>query len=78
MPHSELGQQHVSPTGNPRKAPPVASRTINVEVPEQVYWHIRRCATQSRLSMKDFMAKFCREARPYPPEAMTPRASGKK
>ncbi len=51
----------------PEKAQPGASRTINVEVPEAVYWHIRKCATQSQLSMKDFMAKFCREAQPYLP-----------
>ena len=41
-------------------------RAINVEVPEEVYWHIRQCATDSRLSMKDYMAKFCQEAWPYP------------
>jgi hypothetical protein len=43
-------------------------RAINVEVPEEVYWHVRECATQSHLPMKDFMAKFCREARSYPPD----------
>jgi hypothetical protein len=42
-------------------------RAINVEVPEEVYWHIRNCATQSRLPMKDFMARFCQDARPYSP-----------
>jgi len=40
-------------------------RTLNVEVPEGVYWLVRQCATESRLSMKAFMAKFCREAHPY-------------
>jgi hypothetical protein len=43
-------------------------RTINVEVPETVYWHVRQCAIASRLSMKDYMAKFCQEAWAYPPE----------
>jgi hypothetical protein len=43
-------------------------RTINVEVPETVYWHVRQCAIASRLSMKDYMAKFCMEAFPYGPE----------
>lgn len=43
-------------------------RTINVEVPEEVYWHVRQCATASHMSMKDYMAKFCQESRPYPPE----------
>ena len=42
-------------------------RTLNVEVPEEVYWHVRQCATESRLSMKEYMAMFCREAWPYPP-----------
>jgi hypothetical protein len=42
-------------------------RTLNVEVPEEVYWHVRKCATESRLSMKEYMARFCQEARPYPP-----------
>ena len=41
-------------------------RTLNVVVPEKVYWHVRKCAIESRLSMKDFMALFCQEARPYP------------
>ena len=41
-----------------------AMRTINVEVPEEVYWHVRTCATESRLPMKEFMARFCREAKP--------------
>jgi hypothetical protein len=44
------------------------TRTINVEVPEGVYWHVRQCATASRLSMKGFMAKFCMEAFPYGPD----------
>lgn len=46
----------------------IPTRTINVEVPEPVYWHVRRCAIESQLSMKDYMAKFCQEAWPYPPE----------
>lgn len=46
-------------------------RTLNVEIPEEAYWHIRKCATESRLAMKEFMARFCREARPYPPEGLT-------
>ena len=41
-------------------------RTLNVVVPETVYWHVRKCAIESRLSVKDFMALFCQEARPYP------------
>ena len=55
----------LSPTSNSSSEPRL--RTLNVEVPEEVYWHVRECATESRLSMKEYMAKFCREAWPYPP-----------
>jgi hypothetical protein len=47
-------------------------RTLNVEVPEEIYWHVRKCATESRLSMKEFMAIFCREAHPYVPMDRSP------
>ncbi len=47
------------------------TRTINVEVPETVYWHVRKCATESRLSMKEYMAMFCQEAWTYSPEEVT-------
>ncbi len=40
------------------------TKVLNVSVPESVYWHIRRCASESRLSVKDFMAQFCRTATP--------------
>jgi hypothetical protein len=40
-----------------------ATRTLNVEIPEAIYWHVRKCATESRMSMKDFMAIFCNEAK---------------
>lgn len=40
-------------------------RTLSVEIPEEVYWHIRQCVIASRLSMKDYMTRVCREARPY-------------
>ncbi len=43
----------------------VRLRTLNVEIPDETYWHVRRCATESRLSLKEFMALFCREAHPY-------------
>lgn len=44
----------------------LVTRTINAEVPESVYWRVRKCATESRLSMKEYLAKFCEEARVYP------------
>lgn len=40
------------------------TRVLNVAIPEWVYWHIRRCATESRMSLKSFMAVFCQSARP--------------
>ena len=43
-------------------------RTLSVEIPEEVYWHIRQCVIASRLSMKDYMTRVCREARPYSPD----------
>jgi hypothetical protein len=39
------------------------TKILNVEIPESVYWHVRKCATESRMSMKDFMAIFCKEAK---------------
>ena len=44
-------------------------RTLNAVVPEEVYWHVRQCATESRLSMKEFMAEFCKGARPLQPRS---------
>lgn len=40
------------------------TRTLNVELPASVYWHIRECATLSRLSLKDFMSDFGTTAKP--------------
>ncbi|KKL92030.1 hypothetical protein LCGC14_1888750, partial [marine sediment metagenome] len=52
----------------PQQTEVLELRTLNVVVPAEVYWHVRKCATESRLSMKEYMAKFCREAWPYSPE----------
>jgi hypothetical protein len=46
-------------------------RAINVEVPEETYWHVRKCAIDSHLSMKEYMGKFCQEAWPYPTDEKT-------
>jgi hypothetical protein len=61
-PHRE---NNATPTGGSTAEKPCSYRVINVAVPEEVYWHIRQCATKSKMSMKDFMARFCREARHY-------------
>ena len=47
---------------------PQLLRTLNVEVPEAVYWHIRKCATESHLSLKGYMTMFCQDAATYTPE----------
>ncbi len=44
-----------------------AYRTLNVVIPADAYWHVRRCATESHLALKDYMARFCLEAKPYAP-----------
>ena len=43
------------------------SRALNVLLPEDVYWQLRRCAIQSRMSLKEFMIGFCRRAEPVSP-----------
>jgi hypothetical protein len=48
--------------GNCEVTPGSDTRTLNVELPASVYWHVRTCATESRMSMKDFMAIFCQNA----------------
>jgi hypothetical protein len=52
----------------------VATKVLNVEVPETVYWHVRRCATESRMSMKEYMAIFCTTAEPFPDAKATIKA----
>ena len=47
------------------------NKVLNVSVPELVYWHIRRCASESRMSIKAFMSEFCKAAKP-----ITPSTSG--
>jgi len=41
-----------------------AMRVLNVAIPASAYWHIRQCATESRMSLKQFMAAFCQTAKP--------------
>jgi hypothetical protein len=42
----------------------IPTKVLNVSVPTSVYWHIRRCASQSRMSVKAFMSEFCQTATP--------------
>lgn len=43
---------------------PVSQKVLNVSIPDVVYWHIRRCAADSRMSVKAYMAAFCQTAKP--------------
>ena len=56
--HEDESQDHVSSAS--------ATKVLNVSVPASVYWHIRSCATESRMSVKDFMTHFCKTATPIP------------
>lgn len=40
------------------------TKVLNVSLPEAIYWHVRKCATESQMSVKAFMAVFCRTAKP--------------
>ena len=82
-----MPQESSNPPGSasdPARNRPTATnagrRTLNVEIPEDLYWHVRKCATESRLPMKEYMARFCQEARPYSPEEsesqIAPRPNG--
>ena len=57
-----------APARNRPTATNAGRRTLNVEVPDEIYWLVRKCAIESRLSVKEYMARFCQEARPYSPE----------
>ena len=43
----------------------VRTKVLHVEIPEPTYWHIRKCAIESQLSMKDFVAELGRTASPF-------------
>lgn len=55
-------------TGTPNESL-LSTKVLNVVIPEAAYWHLRRCATASRMSMKEFMATFCMTATPIILEA---------
>lgn len=41
------------------------TKVLHVEIPEPTYWHIRKCAIESQMSMKDFVAELGRTASPF-------------
>lgn len=43
----------------------VRTKVLHVEIPEPTYWHIRKCAIESQLSMKDFVTELGRTASPF-------------
>lgn len=50
--------------GQDRRGSAIPTKVLNVSVPAKVYWHIRRCAAESRMSVKAFMSEFCQTATP--------------
>ena len=50
--------------GQTRIGSAISTKVLNVSVPASVYWHIRRCASQSRMSVKAFISEFCQTATP--------------
>lgn len=40
------------------------TKVLHVDIPESIYWHIRHCAIESRLSMKAFVTELGRTAFP--------------
>ena len=39
-------------------------KILHVDIPEAIYWHIRECAIESRMSMKAFVTELGRTASP--------------
>lgn len=48
-----------------------STKVLNVVIPESAYWQLRKCATESQMSMKEFMAEFCKTATPIFIEPVT-------
>lgn len=40
------------------------TKILHINIPESVYWHLRRCAIESKLSMKAFVVELGRTATP--------------
>ena len=40
------------------------NRTINVQVPDVIYWKVRESAVKSQGSMKEYVTRLCLHARP--------------
>ena len=41
------------------------TKILHVEIPEPVYWHLRRCAIESQMSLKAFVTDLGRTASPF-------------
>jgi hypothetical protein len=39
-------------------------RTINVQVPDVIYWKVRESAVKSKCSMKEYVTRLCLHAKP--------------
>lgn len=40
------------------------SKVLHVDIPEPIYWHLRRCAIESQMSIKGFVTELGRTASP--------------
>lgn len=54
---------------------PLRTKVLNVVIPEATYWHLRRCATASQMSMKEFMATFCLTATSFISPTVSPASN---
>ncbi len=43
----------------------IRTKVLHVEIPEPTYWHIRKCAIESQMSIKDFVTELGRTASPF-------------
>ncbi len=48
-----------------------SSKILHVDIPEPVYWHLKRCAIESQMSMKSFVTELGRTASPITLASLT-------
>lgn len=60
----KLNEKQPEGEGRAQSSPTITSKVLNVSIPASVYWHLRFCASESRMSIKAFMAEFCKTAMP--------------
>lgn len=60
---------HNSDATAPKDSP---TKILHVDIPEPVYWHLRRCAIESQMSMKAFVTELGRTASPIKLTTLAP------